>query len=590
MKISVTYKIAFIYIITIAVIFSGIFLYLNNILTDYTYKRIKSNLLKQLNLSASILETTKGVDYRSYAMDNLAETIGKAADVRVTIIALDGRVYGDSSLDERELYSIENHLKRPEVQDALNRGIGYSERFSTTLKTDKLYIAKTFGKQKAEGIIRLAVPLSDVKTISDRLKHLLIGLFAFAFALSIVLFFLVSSWISKPIKDISWFAKNIARGDFSKYPVHSGSDEIGELAGSIRFMSEQIRSKIDEVTTNKARLEAVFLSMFEGVMVIDQKSRIVIVNKALRDLLSIEGNVEGRNAIEVIRNAEIQDAADSVLKMKTGVLSKEIIVLDTTEKHILLHAVPVVRGGINEAAVLVFHDITELRRLERIRRDFTANVSHELRTPVSNIQGYAETLLQGALNDRKNAGEFIEIILSESKRLAGLINDILDLSKIESGEAGLQLDRNSLRGMVENVYKITSRNIKEKHIDFIVDIADTAEYVFCDRAKIEQVLYNLIDNAVKYTDKKGAIKISSREQDNFIRIDVTDSGIGIAEEHIPRIFERFYRVDKARSRELEGTGLGLAIVKHIVQSHTGEVQVKSSPFKGSTFSFTLPSR
>jgi two-component system, OmpR family, phosphate regulon sensor histidine kinase PhoR len=590
LKIGITYKIAFIFIITIALVFLGVFFYLNDILPNYTYQRIRENLSKQLDLSASILENTKGLSYNSYSLDTISDMIGKGLDIRATIIAMDGTVYGDSSLDGEDLRKVDNHLNRPEVQKALRGDIGEIERFSDTLKTDKLYLAKTFGKEIPQGIIRVAVSLSDIRVISERLKNVLAAALVLAFAFSIVLFFIVSAWVSRPLKEISWIAKNIAHGDFSKRPSVLSKDEIGDLAESIRFMSDQIKSRIEEVTTNKLRLEAVLLSMFEGVIVIDRLGNIVLINQALKELLHIEDNPSGKSTIEVIRNADIQDIADSVLKKHSGVLSKEVSVLTPFEKNLIINAAPVVRDGKNEAAVLVVHDITELRHLEGIRKEFVANVSHELRTPVSNIQGYAETLLQGAMDDKENAKEFLEIIHSDAQRLAALINDLLDLSKIESGKMSLNLELNNLQDIIDSVFDKLSKKVKEKSIKFSSDISEGAKYIYSDKDKITQVLLNLVENAIKYTPDKGKIKINTVKEKDFIKIDVIDTGIGIPQEHIPRIFERFYRVDKARSRELGGTGLGLAIVKHIVHAHNGEVWVSSIPSKGSTFSFTLPQR
>jgi two-component system, OmpR family, phosphate regulon sensor histidine kinase PhoR len=587
-RVGIQYKIAFIFIFTIALVFIGIFFYLNSIFSDYAYHRIKDNLVKELNLSASLLESSENIAYDSYLMDEKANIIGGDLGLRVTIIGLDGTVYGDSKLRGQALYDVENHLDRIEVQHALKGEVGENERFSATLKTDKLYVAKIFGKDRPQGVIRLAMPLSDIKILSDRLKGLLIVALIFAFIFSVVLFFMVSAWISSPLREISWAAKNIAHGDFSKRPLISSRDEVGELAESIRFMSDQIKAKIAEVTTSKLRLEAVLWSMFEGVMVLEASGKIILINQALRELLNISEDPAGKSAIEIIRNADVQDIAETALKGQPGVLSREISIFVPVEKNFIVHATPVLRDGKHEAAVLVFHDITELRRLENIRKDFVANVSHELRTPVSNIQGYSETLLQGALNDRENAKEFVEIIHSDSQRLAALINDLLDLSQIESGKLSLDIDKNMLNDMIDSVYKKIDHKIKIKKIEFIKDIAEDANIVYCDRYAIEQVLLNLIENAVKYTSEEGIIKVCAEKEDGFIRVDISDTGIGISQEHISRIFERFYRIDKARSREQGGTGLGLAIVKHIVQAHNGKVWVESIPSKGSTFSFTLP--
>ncbi|MDD5504653.1 MAG: ATP-binding protein [Candidatus Omnitrophica bacterium] len=588
MRIGITHKIAFVFISAAAVVFLAVFFYFNYILTDYVYQRIRENLSRQLRLSALLLEKTERAFCNSYSMDIAADVIGKELGVRVTVIALDGKVFGDSGLDIRQLQSIDNHLDRPEIIEALSKGIGRAERFSSTLESDILYMAKIFGANKPCGIIRLAVPLSDIRVISNRLKNALALALIIAFVISMILFFIVSTCIARPLREISLTAKNIALGDFSKRPSVTSDDEVGALAEAIRFMSDEIKSKIEEVNANKARLEAVLLSMFEGVMVIDNSANIVLINRALKELLQVDRDLSGKATIEIIRNADIQDIVDAVLKHASGVLTKEILVLAPVEKNLIVHAAPVIREGRNEAVVLVFHDITDLKRLESIRKDFVANVSHELRTPVSNIQGYAETLLRGAIDDKEHAKDFLGIIHSDAQRLSSLINDLLDLAKMESGKLTLELKYNDLTEIIETVVPKLAKSVNGKNINLDIHIADSAKTIFCDRNKIAQVLFNLIENAVKYTRPGGTITIRVLEEKGFIRVDVSDTGIGIPAEHLSRIFERFYRVDKARSRELGGTGLGLAIVKHIVQSHSGEVWVKSAPGKGSVFSFTLP--
>ena len=588
MKISINHKITIIFTIVIAVILLGVFIYLNSSLRDYTYQRIKTNLLKELKLATSFLEHLDKKDYKVYELDRIADEIGKDLGTRATVIGLNGVVYGDTDLNEKHLYEIENHIDRPEVQDALTNEIGESTRFSTTIKKNMLYMAATFGEDKKEGIIRLSMPLSEIESISAHLKKILVLSLVIAFIFSIVISYIVTILISRPIKEISYTAQSISNGDFSKRSSVGTQDEIGELSKSINFMSDQIKSKIDEVTSNKSRLEAVLLSMFEGVIVVDSDGDILLINKALKDLLAIKENPEGKSALEVIRNIEIQDMIDTVLKKQTDVKSHEISVFAPETKTFMVHAVPVMHEEKPEGAVLVFHDITELRQLENIRKEFVANVSHELRTPVSNIKGYAETLMEGALDDKKHAKEFLKIIHSDSERLAALINDLLDLSKIESGKLLLQLRPYSIKAIIKNILSKFDRLTENKSIKIAVIISDSISKVLIDENKIAQVLFNLIDNAVKYTQGGGNIIINAKEIGDFIKVDVSDTGIGISQEHIPRLFERFYRIDKARSRELGGTGLGLSIVKHIIKAHNGEISVESIVGKGSTFSFTLP--
>ncbi|MEA3328819.1 MAG: ATP-binding protein, partial [Candidatus Omnitrophota bacterium] len=338
----------------------------------------------------------------------------------------------------------------------------------------------------------------------------------------------------------------------------------------------------------RSRLKAVLLSMFEGVMVVDLKGAILLMNQTLKDFLHIKEESDGKEPLEIIRNIEIQELVDTVLKLQEGVESREIAVFVPEEKILLVHATPVIREGRPEGAVLVFHDITSLRRLEKIRQDFVANVSHELRTPISSIKGYAETLLEGALDDKENARDFLKIIYSDSDRLAKLIDDLLDLSKIESGKLKLILKSAALEPVVKRIVSGLKAQAKAKSLVININISKDISNILVDEGRIAQVLLNLIDNAIKYTNEQGEITILVKDQGEFIQVDIADTGIGIPEKDISRLFERFYRIDKARSRELGGTGLGLSIVKHIVSAHHGEVSVQSVLGQGSTFSFTIP--
>jgi len=587
MKLGINYKITIIFVIVIAITLLGVFLYLDDSLTCRTLERIKTSLLKESKLSAFLLESFLSSDQAFYKLDDVADEIGMSLGTRVTIIGIDGIVYGDTDLDGKGLTEVENHADRTEVQEAIKRGFGISTRFSTTVQKNMLYVTALFGKDKPQGIVRLSIPLSEIDLISLRLKKILAVSVVFAFIFSIIASFFITKLISKPIRELSWAAKCIARGDFSKRSNVESKDEIGELARSINFMSDQIKLKIDEVTSNRSRLEAVLLSMFEGVIVVDKDGMILLINQAIKELLSIKEEPKGRSTIEIVRNLEVQSIVDVVLKRGKGVESREITILVPEEKTLVVHATAVRRGGEIEGAVLVFHDITELRRLENIRKDFIANVSHELRTPISNIKGYAETLLEGAIDDKEHAKEFVEIVHSDAERLAMLINDLLDLSKVESGKILPELKPVVVSILIKNILSKLDRLIKKKNISVELLTMDDLSKVLIDDNMISQVLLNLIDNAIKYTPEKGVITIGVRERDNFIEIYITDTGIGIGQEHIPRIFERFYRVDKARSRDLGGTGLGLSIVKHIVQAHKGDVFVESILGKGSTFSFTL---
>ena len=394
--------------------------------------------------------------------------------------------------------------------------------------------------------------------------------------------------VSSPLSEIADMTRRIARGDFSKKALTRSSDEIGNIATSLNYMADEIKEKMAGLSSEKTKLEAVVSGMFEGVILTNAKGDIVLANPAIRKFFAVDLLHKGKIPIEVIRNSAIHDIVDMVLKKKQRFTTKELVINVPEEKVIQINGVPVVEEGKLEGAILVFHDITELRRLERMRQDFVANVSHELRTPIASIKGYAETLLGGAINDKANAKDFVEIIYRDSERLAQLISDLLDLSGIESGKMKMAIVPLDVRNILERAIKIMDKQAKDKELSINLNLKDVLPRILADEARMLQVLINLLDNSVKYTMSGGTITVSAQPKGRYIQIDISDTGIGIPDKDMPRIFERFYRVDKARSRELGGTGLGLSIVKHIVQSHKGEVWVKSAVGKGSTFSFIIP--
>ncbi|MDY6861435.1 MAG: ATP-binding protein [Thermodesulfobacteriota bacterium] len=588
MKIPIHYKITLVFGIIVAITLFGIYLYINKSLKEHNYLRTKANLIKKTSLAKTLIEKNYSENKSRKELDEIADKIGTDLDLRVTIIDVDGTVLGDSELDDKRLFEIENHLYRQEVQMAIQSGIGESKRFSTTIKKDMLYIASTYGKGKTQGIIRLAMPLFEIELISNRLKKVLWISVFIAFIMAIIISFLASIFISKPIREVSKISRDFARGDFEKRVAVTSDDEIGDLAVAFNYMAEQIKVRIQEVMISRSRLEAVLLSMFEGVMVVDMDGTILLMNHALKNFLQIKKEAVGKKLLEVVRNIEIHQIVDKTLQRKQGVQTHEISLLLPEEKIALIHATQVSREGKPEGVVLVFHDITELRRFERMRQDFVANVSHELRTPVTSIKGYAETLIEGALEDKENAHDFLKIIFSDANRLAKLIDDLLDLSKIESGKLKINLRPFTLKPLIEGVVSDLNSQLQDRSIKVNIDIPENLSGVSGDETAIAQVLFNLIENAIKYNNDGGRITISGEDKGEFVEVSISDTGIGIPQDDLPRIFERFYRVDKSRDRELGGTGLGLSIVKHIVQAHNGEVFARSDPGKGSTFYFTIP--
>ena len=380
---------------------------------------------------------------------------------------------------------------------------------------------------------------------------------------------------------------SFSKGDFSHKIFLDSKDELGELASTLNSMAQNLEDKIHEIEIKNQHLVAILESMVEGIIVVDKTSRIVSINSSVEKIFNIsKQNLEGKVFLEVIRNNDIAEIINKVLK-KGEFTSCELTLMWPVQKIFQINASPIFKKEEVSGCLLVIHDITEIRKLETMRRDFVANVSHELKTPLTSIKGFVETLLEGALEDKENNRHFLKIIQEHGERLNKLVDDLLSLSHLESKEILLEKGIFNLRQQVEKVIMGFKEQLKKRNVDIKNEIPANIS-INADKDKIEGVFTNLIDNAIKFNKENGSIKISSQQEGDKIKIIVEDSGVGIPEKDIPRIFERFYRVDKARSAELGGTGLGLSIVKHIVELHGGTVGVESVEGLGSKFWFTLP--
>lgn len=380
---------------------------------------------------------------------------------------------------------------------------------------------------------------------------------------------------------------SFSKGDFSHKIFLDSKDELGELASTLNSMAQNLEDKIHEIEIKNQHLVAILESMVEGIIVVDKASRIVSINSSVEKIFNIsKQNLEGKVFLEVIRNNDIAEIINKVLK-KGEFTSCELTLMWPVQKIFQINASPIFEKEEVSGCLLVIHDITEIRKLETMRRDFVANVSHELKTPLTSIKGFVETLLEGALEDKENNRHFLKIIQEHGERLNKLVDDLLSLSHLESKEILLEKGIFNLRQQVEKVIMGFKEQLKKRNVDLKNEIPANIS-INADKDKIEGVFTNLIDNAIKFNKENGIIKISSQQEGDKIKSIVEDSGVGIPDKDIPRIFERFYRVDKARSRELGGTGLGLSIVKHIVELHGGTVGVESVEGLGSKFWFTLP--
>ena len=502
----------------------------------------------------------------------LAQLIAQQAGARATIIDSTGKVLADSAADRE---TMENHAQRPEFQAALHGSVGASTRQSATVGVDYLYVAAPV----ANGAVRLAYPLQAIQEARQRIRSELLACTVLAVLAAAVIAALYTRRLSNRLQRIVGFAAKVAEGDLSARLDEHSQDEIGAVAHSLDATTKKLQENFEALQTNRDQLETLLNSMQEAVLAVDRDGRVQWANRRMEKLLSVGVRVNA-SVVETIRDPNFLATIQIALRQRT--LATQRAVSIAPGKVFNVTAAPMSSGR----AVAVLHDITEIERVEKTRRDFIANVSHELRTPLTSIQGYAETLLDTAGETNSNR-EFLEIIRKNAARMTRLTEDLLILAKVESGEQKLDLQALS----PEELLCEAAESFREYELNGKLELAvlnQAQQAVSADRNAIFQVFRNLIDNAVKYAAAGERVEIGARDVQGAVEFFVRDYGPGIASEHLPRLFERFYRVDKARSRESGGTGLGLAIAKHIVRVHGGTIWAMSELNHGSTFFFTLP--
>ena len=508
-----------------------------------------------------------------------------ASGARITVIAADGRVLADSQADSQ---AMENHANRPEVLEAMARGEGRSVRRSVTLNRDLLYLAVRQNTPAGPStILRFALPAETVDEVLSafRRRLWLASFFILLIAGGISLLF--SRSFTGRVERLKDFSRRVAEGDFRPLPRDGSGDAVEALGISLNRTAARLDRTIQTLTEERNLSSAILGSMVEGVAVVNGSERLVFANPGFAEILGLDvPPTSGSALVEIVRQTELLEAVRQVLGGEPRVQSE--IVTGTLRQHYFAITVAAVRAGDTTGAVVVLHDITELRKLERVRRDFVANVSHEFRTPLTAIQGFAETLLAGALDDPQNRTRFLEIILEHSRRLARLTEDLLVLSKMDAERLELEIRRLSVAQLIESCLETAQRRAVEKDLRISVNMPPGLPDIAGDRRRLAEVLQNLLDNAIQYTLPGGQIIVSAENAVDEVILTVTDTGIGIPKADQSRIFERFYRVDAARSREAGGTGLGLAIAKHLVEVHGGRLWVESEIGQGSQFHFSVP--
>jgi two-component system phosphate regulon sensor histidine kinase PhoR len=508
-----------------------------------------------------------------------------SSGARVTVIAWDGRVLADSDSDPK---TMENHGGRPEIQDAIAKGEGSSQRHSVTLNRELLYYAV---KQNAGAgppvVLRFALPLRNLDEVIASFRQSLWLASFIILLLAGTASLLVSRGVSERVERLKEFSRRVAEGDFRPIPGDGSGDALEALGAALNQTAARMDRTIRTLTEERNLSSAILGSMVEGVAVVNGAERLVFANQSFADILGLDVPPRpGSALLEIVRQTEMIEAVRQVLDGEPRVEAE--IVTGTLRQHFFAATVAAVRAGDTSGAVVVLHDITELRKLERVRRDFVANVSHEFKTPLTAIQGFAETLLGGAIDDPQNRERFLGIILEHARRLARLTDDLLKLSKMDADRLEVEIHSVSVAELIESCLETAQRRATEKDIQISVGPLDGLPDIAGDSRRLAEVLQNLLDNAIQYTLAGGQIFLSAKARDGDVIFTVADTGIGIPKADQPRIFERFYRVDAARSREAGGTGLGLSIAKHLVEVHGGRIWVDSEVGQGSKFHFSVP--
>ncbi|MFC5451939.1 two-component system histidine kinase PnpS [Paenibacillus aestuarii] len=570
-------------------------LFMAKVLEDSHIQALEDNMERELKVILATGDWTRNgsdSELMSYYTEQ-AKRIKASTDSRLTYVRADGRVLGDSDQSPEQM---DNHLTRPEIVTAAANGVGYTTRYSDTLKENMLYAAIPVKKgEQITGYIRLAMSLEQVDRSILHLWYFLISGLAILFVIAGIVSYRIAKGITRPIEKMTRVAKQITNMNYeSRVPAYS-NDEVGQLGQAINRMSESLQQQMARIQENERRLQGVMENMISGIMMIDREERIVLLNPAGEDILGFSAQeLLGKKYNEAKQQYEFTKLIQECIETREPI-SDEMIFYYPAEMILEINLIPIAHEDEEWSGVLVvLHDTTAVRRLERMRSEFVANVSHELKTPIAAVKGFAETLLAGALNDKDTAVSFLQIIFDESERLNRLIGDILELSKIESKRIPMHFSPIYMPEFLEKTVSVLRKEAEKKHIELSLYV-DEDIYIEADEDRLRQILINLLSNGINYTQDGGKVKVRVEPLEmngdgdyERLRIIVSDTGIGIPKKDLPRIFERFYRVDKARSRSSGGTGLGLSIVKHLVELHKGTIRVDSEVGVGTKFTIELP--
>jgi len=579
------------YLAVIAAVVVALTLGVGSMLRRHLTGMVADDMRRELYLVRTIDEQNPSID-----PDSLANWLGRTVGRRITVIARDGSVLGDSEKDGAALSAMENHGSRPEVREALRGHLGEAHRVSSTIGAEYLYLATLSSNGL---VIRVSEPLREVERAVGRVQRGIFGVGVIALILTGLLSFGFSRVVTHPLRRLAGAARAMAAGDLAQRARAGGRDELAEMADALNMLAGELQRRLGQLEGERAEMQALIDSMSEGVIAVDAQGKVRRANPAARRMFSLPADPRGIAPPEVARRQAFLDTVGRALA------GEAVPATDVTVdgRSLLATAQPLPAGG----AVVVFLDVSQLRRLEGVRQDFVANASHELKTPLTAIRGYSETLLDPDLPPELRR-RFAETVRANAERLQHIVDDLLDLSRLDSGGWRVQPEIVSVAELADDAWGAYREEAEQKHVRFSVSIPHDAEFVYADPSALRQILGNLFGNSLRYVADGGAIEVAARavasrvleagrapsssgESDpsgGWTCVEVRDNGAGIASAHLPRIFERFYRADAARSREEGGTGLGLAIVKHMVEGHGGTVQAESLLGTGTTIRFTLP--
>jgi two-component system phosphate regulon sensor histidine kinase PhoR len=579
---SIRWRIAVPYALAFTVIILGLGFYLARFFRQAELGDLERELAAESRLLADILANRMDSPAETIDLDTQAVEWSQILGARVTIVSPDGTVLGESHEDRA---TMDNHLQRPEIQESLSSGVGRSIRFSSTVGFDLMYVAvPVHSEDVLLGFVRVAIPLEQIEARMDHLQRTLLITTLVAALLVVALAMLISSYTTRPLRSLTRSVQSMSIDDLIDSPSTTTKDEVGQLASAFISLGAQLQNQIGALEAERTKLVSVLDQMTDGVLIIDAQGQVQLVNPAAQRIFGVsERSALGNSIAEVIRHHQLVELWK--LCQETG--QSQVTSVDLTSRRMLLQSTAIpLSQALPGSVLMVFQDLTQVRRLENIRRDFVSNISHELRTPLASLKALTETLQESALDDPPAARRFLSRMETEVDSLSLMVQELLELSRIESGKVPLQLEPVGPTGLLTAAVGRLGLQAERAGLQISIQSMEDLPSVLADPRRIEQVVTNLLHNAIKFTPPGGRIELAAEQAGDMIQFSVRDTGAGISTESLPRIFERFYKADQSRTGG--GTGLGLAITRHLVEAHGGRVWAESVEGQGATFYFTLP--